>query len=136
MRNNRSMPSSTIIPVLGYADAAQAVTWLCRSFGFTERLRIGDHRAQLRAGDGDGAVVVTAVKAPSPIHSIMVRVADVDTHYARAQAAGATILSPPNTYPYGERQYSAADTGGHVWTFSQTVADVDPTEWGGELVAP
>ncbi|HWX66166.1 MAG TPA: VOC family protein [Rhodanobacter sp.] len=138
MRSNLSIPSSTIMPVLGYPDVRQAATWLCRTFGFTERLRIADHRVQMYAGDG--AFVVTDAGAAgdthSPTHSIMVRIADVDAHHAHAKAAGATILHPPTTYPYGERQYSAADPGGHVWTFSQTVADVDPADWGGELLVP
>jgi len=25
------------------------------------------------------------------------------------------------------------DIGGHTWTFSQTIADIDPADWGGEL---
>ena len=54
---NRSVPPSTVIPVLVYDDVAQASTWLCDVFGFTERLRIGNHRAQLIFGDG--AVIVT-----------------------------------------------------------------------------
>ncbi len=33
--------------VLFYPDVGEAVDWLCRSFGFVERLRIGDHRSQL-----------------------------------------------------------------------------------------
>lgn len=37
---NRSVPSSTVIPVLAYDDVAQASDWLCRAFGFKERLRI------------------------------------------------------------------------------------------------
>jgi uncharacterized glyoxalase superfamily protein PhnB len=49
---------------------------------------------------------------------------------------GATVLGTPTDYPYGERQYSALDPGGHRWTFSQSIADVDPAAWGGELVAP
>ena len=49
----------------------------------------------------------------------------------RAQAA--KILSEPQNYPYGERQYSAVDLGVHRWTFSQSIADVDPAEWGGTL---
>jgi uncharacterized glyoxalase superfamily protein PhnB len=64
----------------------------------------------------------------------MVRVADADLHFARAQAAGAKVLNPPTTYPFGERQYTAADHAGHIWTFTQTVADVDPKSWGGEMV--
>lgn len=67
-------------------------------------------------------------------HSVLVGVDDVDTHRARAAAAGARILGPPTDYPYGERQYSAQDLGGHHWRFSQSIADVDPAEWGGTLL--
>ena len=41
----------------------------------------------------------------------------------------------PTDFPYGERQYTAQDPAGHQWTFSQTLADVAPSEWGGELLA-
>jgi uncharacterized glyoxalase superfamily protein PhnB len=51
MLANRSMPSSTVIPVLGYEDVGEAVDWLCETFGFTERWRAGNHRAQLAVGD-------------------------------------------------------------------------------------
>ena len=68
-------------------------------------------------------------------HEIMVRVAALDSHYERAQAHGAPILQSPTDFPYGERQYSVEDPGGHIWTFSQTIADIAPEEWGGTLVA-
>jgi len=48
-----------------------------------------------------------------------------------ARGCGARILHPPTNYPYGERQYEVEDVGGHRWTFSQTIADVAPEEWGG-----
>jgi hypothetical protein len=35
-----------------------------------------------------------------------------------------------------EHQYTAQDLGGHRWTSSRSIADVDPAEWGGMLVAP
>jgi arsenite methyltransferase len=54
--------------------------------------------------------------------------------HAHAVAVGAAVVSAPTTYPFGERQYSAVDVGGHRWTFSQSVADIDPASWGGELV--
>jgi uncharacterized glyoxalase superfamily protein PhnB len=136
------MPPSVVIPELAYPDVRQAVEWLCRTFGFVERLRIGDHRAQLLYGDevlGYGSLVVTGRSPAAPPevpanHAVMVRVRDVDQHYAQARAAGATITSPPTTHPYGERQYSAVDPAGHRWTFSQSVADVAPETWGGRLV--
>ncbi len=58
MYDNRSMPTSAIIPELPYPDVREAVDWLCQTFGFTERLRIGTHRAQLAFGAG--SMVVTA----------------------------------------------------------------------------
>ncbi|CAN5607530.1 hypothetical protein BH20ACT19_BH20ACT19_01000 [soil metagenome] len=61
----------------------------------------------------------------------MVRVKDVDAHVEHARGCGARILHPPTNYPYGERQYEVEDVGGHRWTFSQTIADVAPEEWGG-----
>lgn len=134
---NRSMPASTVIPVLGYRDVREAVAWLCRAFGFVERLRIADHRAQLAVGDGSLVVAGLsggAEAAGAPGSSVMVRVRGIDAHFDRAAAAGAKVLSPPTDYSYGERQYTVADPGGHVWTFSESIADVDPSAWGGELL--
>ena len=48
---NRSMPPGTIIPELIYGDLDAAVDWLCKTFGFKERLRIPSHRSQLVLGD-------------------------------------------------------------------------------------
>jgi uncharacterized glyoxalase superfamily protein PhnB len=138
MRPNRSMPSSTVIPQLAYPDVGEATAWLCAAFGFTVRLRIGNHRAQLNVGDG--AVVLTEWRREGHrdaelAHAVMVRVEDVDAHHDRARQHGARVLSPPADYPYGERQYSAEDLAGHRWHFSQSIDDVDPTAWGGTPVA-
>ncbi|HET7233804.1 MAG TPA: VOC family protein [Longimicrobium sp.] len=135
MLSNRSIPNTTVIPVLAYPDVAEAVEWLCRAFGFAERLRIGDHRAQLMVGEG---AVVAAEGDPVADTlprggSTMVRVDDVDAHHARAVEHGARILQPPADHAYGERQYTALDHAGHAWTFTQSIADVDPAEWGGVL---
>ena len=126
---NRSVPSAVVIPVLGYDDVARASDWVCNAFGFTQRLRIADHRAQLVFGDG--AVILTARDpADTSTHSVHVRVEDAGRHHERASESGARILHPPTDYPYGERQYTAEDLGGHRWTFSQSIADVDPASWG------
>lgn len=137
MRSNRSIPDVTVIPELAYADLGPAVRWLCDAFGLQERLRIADHRVQLVVGGG-AVVAMDSSRDPGAAgamsrHGVLVRVTDVDAHFARAKAAGAEILSPPTTYPFGERQYSARDVGGHRWTFSETVDDVDPATWGGVL---
>ncbi len=130
-RTNRSVPEATVIPELPYPDVAEAVDWLGRAFAFRPRLRIGNHRAQLVYGDG--AVIVTQGTAAGGGHSVLVRIENADAHHAKAQAAGAKILDEPTDYPYGERQYNVEDPAGHRWTFSQSIADVDPAEWGGAL---
>ncbi|HEY1479198.1 MAG TPA: VOC family protein [Gaiellales bacterium] len=143
MKANRSIPHATVIPVLTYPDVREAVAWLDAAFGFAERVRIGeDHRAQLAFGDG--AVIVADThgdrRPPRPdevTHAVMVRVDDVHAHCARARAHGATITMEPTDFEFGERQYAAQDLAGHRWTFSQTLADVAPEDWGGiSLAAP
>ncbi len=141
MKTNRSIPPSTVIPVLIYPDVREAVAWLSAAFGFVERVRIGEnHRAQLKVGDG--AVIVADVRGdrrpPRPgevTHSVTVRVEDARAHCERARENGARILMEPTDFEFGERQYNAEDPFGHQWTFSETLADVAPEEWGGESVS-
>jgi uncharacterized glyoxalase superfamily protein PhnB len=142
VKPNRSIPQSTVIPVLIYPDVREAVRRLADAFGFAERVRIGeDHRSQLSIGDG--AVIIGDVRddrvpprAGEATHSVMVRVDDVHAHCERARANGVTILMEPTDFEYGERQYTAQDHAGHRWTFSETLRDVAPEEWGGVLVEP
>jgi len=142
MRPNRSIPAATVIPVLIYPDVRAAVAWLEQAFGFAERLKIGeDHRSQMQVGEG-GAVIIGDVRGDrrppregEATHSVMVRVEDVAAHCAHARENRAVIMEEPGDHPYGERQYSAADPWGHQWTFSQTLADVAPEEWGGESIS-
>ena len=140
LRANRSIPRATVIPVLIYPDVREAVAWLGAAFGFAERVRIGEnHRAQLSFGDG--AVIIGDVRrdhrpprAGEATHSVMVRVDDARGHCQRAREHGAHILMEPTDFEYGERQYTAEDPAGHRWTFSETLADVAPEEWGGASV--
>lgn len=131
------MPDCTIIPVLMYPDLSAAIDWLGRAFGFTERWRVGNHRAQLSLGDS--AIAITgpvkterggAQRQPSP-STLLVRVPDVEQHIEHARNAGALIMQQPAVFAYGEKQYTARDIGGHMWTFSQSIADVAPEDWGG-----
>ena len=137
MKTNRSIPDATIIPELAYADVADAARWLCDVFGFRERLRIANHRIQLTFG-GSALVVIDGPSesdtAQRSTHSVLVRVEDLDRIFERAVRAGAQAIRPPADHPYGERQATLRDPGGHVWTLSQSIADVDPADWGGELV--
>ena len=81
---NRSIPSATLIPELGYADVCAAATWLCDTFGFAERLRIADHRIQLTLGAG-ALVVIEGPNEPDPAHAsthvMRLRVENIDAMF-------------------------------------------------------
>jgi uncharacterized glyoxalase superfamily protein PhnB len=133
MRFNRSVPPCPVIPVLRYPNPGAAAEWLAQAFGFTVRLRIANHRIQMRAGEGcltltEGDVV------PNRSMIVQVRIEDARKHCERARAAGAIILSEPTDHEYGERQYAAKDFHGHVWDFTETLDDVRPESWGGTSV--
>lgn len=135
MLSNRSIQHATVIPVLAYPDVHEVAAWLCDAFGFSVRMRIGNHRVQLNVGDG--AVTVREMR-PNETNAVLgtgcsltIRVEDTDAHCKRARDHGAVITQEPVTHPYGERQYNARDFAGYSWTFSQSVADVHPQEWGG-----
>src|SRR6185437_12606125 len=111
MPHNRSIPESVVMPVLVYPDVRAAVAWLAAAFGCVERLRIGEHRSQLALGGGH--LVATDGPGIGPTRSlVLVRVADVDAHCRRAEAAGARIVASPADHVYGERQYTAEDLAG------------------------
>ena len=143
MRRNRSIPPSTVIPVLVYPDVREAVAWLSSTFGFVERTRIGDsHRAQMSIGAA-GAMIVADVggerqppESGAVTHVIKVRVDDVDARYEQALAHGARVLQPPIDREYGERECTLEDLAGHRWEFAETVRDVAPEEYGCETVSP
>jgi uncharacterized glyoxalase superfamily protein PhnB len=127
--------------VLIYPDVRQAVEWLQAAFGFVERVRIGEnHRSQLSFGAG--ALIVGDVRHErrpprrgEETHSVVVRVDDAHAHCERARSHGARILMEPTDFEYGERQYQAEDLAGHRWTFSETLMDVAPEDWGGTTPA-
>jgi uncharacterized glyoxalase superfamily protein PhnB len=142
MRPNRSIPATTVIPVLSYPDVREAVTWLTDSFGFVERVRIGeDHRAQMSVGDAAVIIADTGGSRRAPDRavitgSITVRVLDVRAQRDRAAEQGGTIVMEPTDFPFGERQCTVLDPWGHHWTFSQTIDDVAPEDWGGQTIDP
>jgi uncharacterized glyoxalase superfamily protein PhnB len=129
MLANRSIPRCAVIPEIPYPDVGEAARWLCDAFGFTVRIMIGNHRAQLNVGDC--AMVVIEGREGDGGRSCLIRVEDVDGALERAIQHGAKVLRAPADYPYGERQATVEDFAGHRWTFSQSIADVDPRDWGG-----
>jgi uncharacterized glyoxalase superfamily protein PhnB len=125
---------ATVIPCLRYRDAAAAIEWLCRAFGFEKQLVVPNKdgtiaHAQLSFGNGMimlGSVVASEfgrlMKQPDEIGGAetqppYVIVSDADTLYARAKAAGAKIVLDIKDEDYGGRGFTCRDPEGHVWNF-------------------
>ncbi len=128
MRVNRSVPPCAVIPVLIYPDPSAAAEWLGKAFGFTIRLRIANHRIQMKAGEGCFTIAEGTVPS-NHSHIIQVRIEDANGHCERARQNGAIVLTEPRDHSYGERQYNAQDFYGHRWDFTETITDVAPEEW-------
>ena len=127
------MAGSVVIPTVRYRDAAAAIEWLCRVFGFERHLVVPEPdgriaHAQLRLGtgmimlgsardDAYGDLVAAPEKGRPATAGAYVVVKDVDAHYARARAGGAEIVRDIKDEDYGGRDYTARDPEGHVWSF-------------------
>ena len=140
MLENRSAPNAPVVPVLVYADVGPAIDWLCRAFGFQERLRFTSPSGVVLHAQlvyGEGAIIIgrrggsfRPPRSGETCQYVHVTVEDVDAHFEHALQAGAKLVEAPADKPFGERQYSVEDPEGHRWTFSQHIADVSPEEWG------
>lgn len=135
---NRSVPAETVLPHVEYLNLSEAIAWLEHAFGFVENYRYGDGPSGAQMFAGKAAIQVRQAfagqQSPAQLgfgtQSLTIFIDDVDGHYARAKAAGATILEKPHETEYGEYQYAARDLDGHHWLFSRHTADRAPEEWG------
>jgi uncharacterized glyoxalase superfamily protein PhnB len=126
----------SIHPTLLYRDAAAAIDFLERAFGF-ETLARHDNpdgtvaHAELRLGDaivmvGTGAEDLQG--APDDFRAarvgVYLSVEDLGAHYEQARAAGADIGRELQDTDYGSREYSARDIEGLHWHFGTYVPQV------------
>ena len=122
-------PRQTVIPSLRYDDAPTAIAWLREIFGMTEHFiapgedgRI-DH-AQL---EWRGSLIMLGSVDPKSdvwydlshrhgsVNLTAESAAQVDEIYARAQAAGATVMQPLEDTSYGSHAFTLADPEGNLW---------------------
>ena len=137
-RARASTPS--VIPMIAYEDGIAALGWLARAFGFTETTRLLWPDGRLSHGEMKAGGGVIMLGSPTPdyrgpkrhresceqarawstvpwiIDGVLVYVDDLDHHFAKAKAAGATILTNIEEGPPG-RRYRAEDLEGHRWFF-------------------
>lgn len=135
-----SIEDQTVIPMLTYEDGVTALEWLAKAFGFKECARMCDPAGRLMHGELDVGGGLVMLASPTPdyegprrhrencerarrwssvpwiIDGVLVMVDDLDAHFERAQAAGATLLSQIEEGGPG-RRYRVEDLEGHRWFF-------------------
>lgn len=125
-----------VSPYLLYEDAAAAIVYLQRTFGFELRLsQIGaagrsDNELLLgedglvmvgQAGDGFSSPRTLDVFPPSMVH---VYVDDVESLHVRAKQAGAAVTNLELS-PAGDRRFTATDPEGQVGVLAQRITPSD-----------
>ncbi len=90
-------------------------------------LQIGDSKFMLADEVPDQGYLGPESIGGSPV-SFMLYVRDVDAVFARAVAAGASVLRPVADQFYGDRVGSLKDPTGHIWSIATHIEDVAPEE--------
>ena len=109
----------TVLPYVHPEGARKYIDFLKRAFGAEEMAVIeGSGRvmhAAVRVGDAVLEIGEPADRTGIPSNGFFLFVADVEAAYARALAAGATAVRPPEDIPYGLRSAIVKDPGGYLW---------------------
>jgi len=130
-----------ITPYLIVRNAAAAIDFYKKAFNAVELMRFPGPggkimHAEVKIGDSP---VMLAEEMPEEGHvgpqtlggvgvSMMLYVEDVDTRFAQAIAAGATIKRPVQDQFYGDRTGTLVDPFGHVWSIGTHKEDVSMDE--------
>ena len=118
-------------PILSYRDAPAGIAFLSEAFGFTatavftrnDDASVVEH-AELRWSAGGGVMLGTAAKDDTEFgrrlpgnDAVYVVCDDPDTLFARATAAGATVVRGLADEDYGSRGFTVRDPEGNLWSF-------------------
>jgi uncharacterized glyoxalase superfamily protein PhnB len=131
---------SSFVPYFSYRDAAAALDWLARAFGFEKTQDYRDDEGKVIHAEmtfGGGTIMLGTGEPPehdsrpptetSPTaHGVYVVVPDADAHHERAQRAGATIVYGPEDTEFGTRRYRALDVEGYEWSFGTYRPPAEP----------
>ena len=131
----------SVTPYLIISGAADAIEFYKKAFGATELFRFPAPDGKIGHAEikiGDSPIMLAdefaemGYKSPqtlggSPV-SIMIYVADVDTIFDQAVAAGGKVQRPVKDQFYGDRSGTLEDPFGHVWHVTTHKEDVSLEE--------
>jgi len=131
----------SVTPYLIIKGATEAIDFYKKAFGATELFRMPAPEGKIGHAEikiGDSPIMLAdefpemGYKSPqtlggSPV-SLMIYVADVDTVFKQAIAAGGKEQRPVKDQFYGDRSGTLEDPFGHVWHVATHKEDVSPEE--------
>jgi PhnB protein len=131
---------STVTPNIVVDNAEEAVAFLKRALGATERYRLTTSTGKVAHCElqfGDSVVNVGASMDGFPAHALMAQlyVEDSDALFQRAVAAGASVMMPMTDMFFGSREGRIADPFGNIWTIATLRDEVSPAEMQRRMTA-
>ena len=125
---NEKIPAPQVWPTLRARDGRALIKFLVEAFGFEEIVIYGDgdrvDHAQLAWPEGGGIMLGSARESaddPWPLRPGTFGAYVVTDHpdelFARASAAGATVVTGLHETDYGSRDFSVTDPEGNRWSF-------------------
>jgi PhnB protein len=122
----------TVIPTMNQTDAKATIAFCKKAFGAKLRSSMPGPGGKLMHAEIeiDGSVIMLsdAVREPARVSAVMLYVPKVDKTFAKAVAAGATVLSAPETMFWGDRFARITDPFGNLWGIASRVEKVTPVE--------
>src|ERR1700712_2845189 len=127
---------TTLVPVLSLGNAITNIDFYKKAFGAKELWRISNpdgsvHVAALSIDDvvfrlheqSKEGKNINPAKAGFTTVTIGLQVDDVHAVFAKAVAAGATVISPVTDHEYGYRQGEIKDPFGHHWIIEKVLSE-------------
>lgn len=121
-----TVPPPQVWPTLQAHDAHGLIDFLCTAFGFEKVAVYAEgttvHHAELSWPPGGGIMLGSYQpdsdwsREPGTFGGYVVT-DEPDELCERARAAGARILREPTDQDYGNREFSATDPEGNMWSF-------------------
>jgi uncharacterized glyoxalase superfamily protein PhnB len=130
-----------VFPYLRVHDTAEAIDFYGRAFGATELFRMAEPSGRIGHAEikiGSATLMLSdeypehGIRGPRSLggttFAIHLHVADVDSAFERAVAAGATVVRPLKDQFYGERSGTVRDPFGHEWLLGGHLESMTPEE--------
>jgi len=130
----------TVTPNIVVDNAEEAITFLKRALGATERYRLTLSSGKITHCElkvGDSIVNLGESMEGWPAHGLVAQiyVENSDALFEQAVAAGASVIMPMTDMFFGSREGRISDPFGNIWTIATLKEEVSPDEMQRRMAA-